>query len=244
MNAVTVGTHRGVHVSDSHSFAVNRLHECGFLRLVTFRAGVGDIRFEDRRGRVARRTNIVRTVTVAANRRFPAATRDGFAVNAVLIGIERSRADAGVLHHGSFPVAGTAGLGNVDVAYTRVGIASRENFVDRSETIDATRRLTDSRLKGLGVEATVILFLFLGMARRTSGLGRRDRVRDILNIGVAVDALEYLAVDRSREPFLIDGKADHVTVLVLHQRWIVMAGETVVVRELGFGRGLLLREPR
>ena len=86
-----------------------------------------------------------------------------------------------------------------------------------------------------------IVLLLIGMTLGAGGLRRSGGVRHVFDVGMTVDALEHLAVDRSAELGLIHREANLLTILVLRHRRIVMAGQAVGVRELR-RRSFLLRE--
>jgi len=115
VNAVAVRADGRMPITSSQRLTVNALHKSRLHVRVALAAGCRHIKLRDRRFRVGARQDVVRAVAVCTNCGVLGTAVDGFAVNALLVGVERSRTDAATRHDHLLAVASTAGGGNVSV---------------------------------------------------------------------------------------------------------------------------------
>jgi len=105
--------------------------------------------------------------------------------------------------------------------------------------IDTRGGISVSALNGLGVEASLVSCLLIGVTGRASDVLRRRVVRGALYVGMAVDTRKHAAVDGIFESLGIDVKANWLSVHFVRQRSIAVAGEAFV--DCGPGRVFLGR---
>ena len=194
MNAVAVGADRRLPVAARDRLPVNALHVLLLDVVVALGAGGGNVELVDRRLRIGGGQDVVLAVAIGADRSFVGTGSHRFAVNALLVRIEGSGADAARRHDEFLPVAGAAGLRNVAARYLRLGIARRQNFVDAAVAVLALRDVGVAGRSGLGMDAMIVGGLLVGMAGGTDRLCRRGIVRERLDVGVTIGATEN-AVD-------------------------------------------------
>ena len=106
----------------------------------------------------------------------------------------------------------------------RLRIAGRQQLMRTAVARDAGGGLAVAGRDGFRVEAAIVGGLLVGMAGRAGDFGRSVLVRRSLYVGVAVDAGEHSAVDRSFESVGIDGDADLLAAYVLGHGGIAVAG--------------------
>src|SRR5579872_690261 len=104
--------------------------------------------------------------------------------------------------------------------------------------IDTGRGVAVSILHSLGVEAAIVGCLLIGVACGATDLLRSRLVRRRLYVGMAVHAGKHAAVDRIFEFLGIDLQADGLSILLMSQGSIAVAGETFI--SAGF-RGFFFR---
>lgn len=105
---------------------------------MTLSAGSRDCELENRRLGICWAKNLVRSVTVRADRCLRHAPGDCLAMHAFLISQEWLCAAAARFHHKFFVVTGAAGEWNVGMVSARLGIAGGETFVHIAVTIRTT----------------------------------------------------------------------------------------------------------
>ena len=114
------------------------------------------VELKDRRLRVRGIENLVRAVTVGANRRFFRAGSDRVPVHAQTVRSHHLRALPAVLHDELLAMTSTAGRGNVGVVNARVGIAGRQQLMRAAMAIDASGGLAIAALDGFAMEAAIV----------------------------------------------------------------------------------------
>ena len=126
VDAMAIGTDWRLPICLRDRLPVNTLLK--FLRnlLVAFAAGLRHIEFENRGFRVLGVENLMRAVTIGADRSFFRTIGDCMPVNALFIGGDRLHTESALLHHELLAVTGPASRRNVRVMDTRFRIACRQ----------------------------------------------------------------------------------------------------------------------
>lgn len=91
--------------------------------------------------------------------------------------------------------------------------------------VHASGSLAVASLHGLTVKAAIVGGLLVGMARRTGNLLWSGFVRGVLHVGVAIHAGKHAAVDGIFEGLGINMQADGLSVDVVGQRGVAVAGQ-------------------
>jgi hypothetical protein len=105
--------------------------------------------------------------------------------------------------------------------------------------IDTRRGIAVSALNGLAVEAALVRCLLIGVTGRASDVLRRRLVGRALYVRVAVHTSKHAAVDGIFESLRIDVKAYRLSVNLVRQCGVAMAGEAFL--DCGLGRVFLGR---
>lgn len=212
VDAVAIGANRGQPVPLGDGGSVNALLKlCGDL-LVALSAGLRNIEFEDWRLGIFGVEDVVRAVTVGADRCFLRSVGDRMSVNALLVGSDHLHAEAILFHDELLTVTRSASGRNIGVGYTRFGITGGEKFVGTAVAIHAGGCIAVPGLDGLSVKAFFIRRLLVGVTGCATDLFRCGFVRSGFYVGMAIDAREHAAVDRIFEFLWIDVKADRLPV--------------------------------
>ena len=231
VDAMTVSAHRGLLIAARNRLAVNALHEGGLNVHVALAAGGGHVELVNWRLRVVRWDDLVRAVTVRADRGLLRSLFGSAPVHAFLVADERLRALAAGFHKEFLPVAAPACTGNVLVTDRRFRIVRGENLVGAAVAVLASGGGSTRIARG-GVRTVRIGMLRIGVTLGAGDLLRRRVVSQALHILVAIDARKHGAVDGVLELALIDKQADGFAVDVFRQRRVAVAGETFGILEL------------
>jgi len=180
----------------------------------------------------------VRAVTIGADRGLLRSARDRVAVGTLLIRCDHLCPETVLFHDELLTVAGTAGRRDVDVSNARFRIASRQEFVGASVTVDTGRRVTVACLNGFSVEAFFIRGLLIGVAGCATNLFGRGLVRCGLYVCVAIHTGKHAAVNRVLKFVWIDVETDGLAVFLMGQRGVAVTGKALSSR---FWRGLFAR---
>lgn len=234
MNAVAIGADRCLPISLGDGLSVNALLKFRRDRVVALAARQRNIELEDRRLGIFGVENLVRPVAVGADSGLLRSVRDGVSVHALLVGSDHLRALSAIRHDEFLAVASAAGCRNIGMVNLRLRIARWQKFVRAAVAIDTGRCMRVSALRGFGVEAAIVGGLLVSVARSACDLLRSRLVRGRLHVGMAIHAGKHAAVNRVFECLGIDVEAYGLSILIVRQGSIAVAGETFICS--GFGR--------
>jgi len=141
------------------------------------------------------------------------------------------------LHHKFLPVTGSTSCRNVDVVNLGFGIASRQQFVWAPMAIHARSRLAIARFDRFRMEAAVVGSLLVSVAGGAGNFGRRGLMGRVLEVRVAVHALEHAAVHRVLKLIGAHVKTYRLAIDLMVEAGIPVAGQAIVV--VGLGSGLV-----
>jgi len=170
-------------------------------------AGVGIFVFVDAAGRIERPVQIMRPMTVTADRGRQISFGEGLAVNRVVVRTHRiSLGQMRARHAFGIVVAVGASCRDVAAIHGGFGIPRIEKRVAVAVAILAGRRLGLSMCHGAAVIRIKIDLTFYAMAAGTGNRGRFPGMGNFDHIRMAGDT-EILAVDRTAEGIFIDERS-------------------------------------
>ena len=150
----------------------------------------------------------MRAMTIGADRGLLGTSGDGMPMNTLLIRSDRLHTQAALDHDQLLAVACPAGCRNVGVVRSRLGIASRQQFMRAAVAVYACGRICIPLSCGSGMQAAIVDGLLVRVTFGAANSLRRCVVHSARYIRVAIHAGEQAAVNGILERLGINMKAD------------------------------------
>jgi len=235
VDSVTVGANRSRPIPTRNCLSVNALREGICYCRMALAAGRWNIEFIDWRTGVAGGKYLVRAMAIGANRSLRRSVFGGVPMDAFLVRDEGLNANSVRLHQKLLPVAPAAGNGNVGVIDRRLGVISGQNLVRASMAILAVGCRSLAGLGRLGMQAAQVSLLSIRVALGAGDLLRRALMDQALDILVAINAGQDIAVDRMLQLAWVHIQANLFSIYFRCQSGVGVAGEAILVAELMLG---------